>query len=81
MQEQIRSFISELTNKKNISNTNIKELKTNIIKFGCKIFDIDELEFNNNSYISICYIYFDKCKDRTKIANYLALCNLYNCLS
>mgnify|MGYP001771257576 CR=1 FL=1 len=77
MQEQIRNFITEFTNKQNKSEQDIDELKNNIVKFGCEIFNIDESEFNNKSYNSICYEYSNGCEDRTKVANYLALCNLY----
>ena len=34
MQEQIRNFITEFTNKQNISEHDIEELKNNIVKFG-----------------------------------------------
>ena len=77
MQEQIRNFITEFANKQNISEHDIEELKNNIVKFGCEIFNIDESEFNSKSYNSICYEYSNRCEDRTKVANYLALCNLY----
>lgn len=77
MQEQIRNFITEFTNKQNISEYDIEELKNHIIKFGCEIFNIDESEFNNKSYNLILREYSNRCEDRTKLANYLALCNLY----
>ena len=77
MQEQIRNFITEFTNKQNISEHDIDELKNNIVKFGCEIFNIDESEFNNKSYKLILCEYSNRCEDRTKLANYLALCNLY----
>lgn len=38
MQEQIRNFITEFTNKQNKSEQDIDELKNNIVKFGCEIF-------------------------------------------
>ena len=77
MQEQIRNFITEFTNKQNKSEQDIDELKNNIVKFGCEIFNIDESEFNNKSYNLILREYSNRCEDRTKLANYLALCNLY----
>lgn len=77
MQEQIRNFITEFTNKQNISEHDIDELKNNIVKFGCEIFNIDESEFNNKSYKLILREYSNRCEDRTKLVNYLALCNLY----
>lgn len=77
MQEQIRNFITEFTNKQNISEHDIEELKNHIIKFGCEIFNIDESEFNNKSYKLILCEYSNRCEDRTKLANYLALSNLY----
>lgn len=78
MQEQIRNFITEFANKQNISEHDIEELKNNIVKFGCEIFNIDESEFNSSkSYNLILREYSNRCEDRTKLANYLALCNLY----
>ena len=79
MQEQIRQFITEFANKQNISKQDIEELKNNIVKFGCEIFNINESEFDSKSYDSIFYKYSNRCEDRTKLANYLALCNLYTC--
>lgn len=77
MQEQITNFITEFTNNQNISEHDIDDLKNYIVKFGCEIFNIDESEFNNKSYNLILREYSNRCEDRTKLANYLALCNLY----